>query len=265
MSKLFARYTKLTIHTTIIWILCGLLFPNACRPQDVTWQQIQESGILRVGLDPTYPPFETAAENNIYGFDIDLANALAQELGLQAEFVLFGYDGLYDALGTKQVDVLISALVIIPERTRDFAYSKPYFNAGEILIVPLNNQTILEMADMNDRTLAVELGALGHVEAITWAKRLPDLTVVPYPSADEALSAVSAGNTDAALVDAISGHLYLQNEPRLKRVTEPITVEPFAIVTRIEDEKLQEQIDSSLAHLQQSDQLVKIHKRWLGP
>lgn len=243
-------------------ILLALL--AACRSQEDAWLRVQETGVLKVGLDPTYPPFEAADESGVFGLDVDLAKALAADLGLQTEFVLFGYDGLYDALATGQVDVLISALVIAPERTEDFAYSDPYFNAGEILIVPAEEVTISRMADLNGRTLAVELGALGHVEAIAWAKRLPNLTVVPYPTADEALTAVMNNEADAALVDAISGRLFLRQTAGLKRTAVPVTVEPFALVTRIGDRRLLTELNNSLARLQSSGQLDEMTNHWLG-
>ncbi|NJN54430.1 MAG: amino acid ABC transporter substrate-binding protein [Anaerolineae bacterium] len=211
------------------------------------------------------PPFEAADANGVYGLDVDLAHALAADLGLQPEFVLFGYDGLYDALATGQVDVLISALVIAPERAEDFATSEPYFNAGEILVVRPEETEIMEMADLGDgRTIAVELGALGHVEAIRWAKELPNLVVVPYPTADEAMTAVIQGEADAALVDAISGRLFISQNPTLKRIAEPVTVEPFALVTRIGDRRLLEQLNNSLSRLEKNGQLDKISQQWLG-
>jgi ABC-type amino acid transport substrate-binding protein len=162
----------------------------ACRRDGATWERIQETGVLRVGLDPTFPPFETADGVPLQGLDVDLAEAIAADLGLTVEFVYFGYDGLYDALATQQVDVLISALVITIERTRDFAYSDPYFNAGEILIVPADSP-VREMADLANRSLAVELGAQGHVEATIWERRLTDLTILPYNTPDEAITAVA--------------------------------------------------------------------------
>ncbi len=216
-----------------------------------------------MGLDPTYPPFEVADENGARGLDVDLAQALAADLGVEAEFVYFGFDGLYDALATEQVDVLLSALVIAPERSRDFAFSTPYFNAGQVLIVPAGNEKIGEMADLSGRTLAVELGALGHVEAAAWAKRLPDLTVRPYTTSDEALAAVLANEADATLVDAISGRLYLKEQPQLKIVQE-VTVEPFALVVRIEDEQLLTQLNTSLENLRQSGELEAIIGKWLS-
>ncbi len=253
-----------------IWfILCVLLFYpislTACQQKDDSWEKVTERGVLYVGLDPTYPPFEVAGEDGVYGIDVDLANAIAAEHGLETNFVLFGYDGLYDALATEQVDVLISALVIIPEKTKDFVYSEPYFNAGEYLIVPQTENDVQEMADLNGRILAVELGALGHVEATQWAKRVPNLTIQPYPTPDEALTAVLQGNADAVLIDAISGRLFIKDNPRLKIMEPSITVEPFAIVTRIEDEQMQKEINATLEKLQESGKLNSIFEKWLAP
>ena len=245
-----------------------LLVLVACQSDNTTWERIQEAGVLRVGLDPTYPPFEVADEAGLRGLDVDLAQAIAADLGLEAEFVYFGYDGLYDALATEQVEVLISALVVAPERTRDFAYSEPYFNAGEILIVPAQATEVREMADLDGRSLAVELGAQGHVEATHWQGRLPDLAIAPYNTADEALAAVARGEASAALVDAISGRLYLasqpSDQPSLERIATPVTVEPFALALRIEDELLLEKVNESLDRLRAAGQLDEITDDWLG-
>lgn len=251
-----------------LWLLILVAALGGCRANSDTWEKIAREGVLRVGLDPTYPPFEVATAEDLSGLDVDLANALAAELGLEAEFVYFGYDGLYDALATKQVDVLISALVITPSRLRDFAYSEPYFNAGEVLLLPADDADIAAMTDLASRTLAVELGAQGHVEAAQWAKRLPGLTVEPYTTADDALSAVSSGQADAALVDGISGRLYLHNQTagdhRLRLVSPPVTVEPFAMVVRIEDETLLEKLNEALASLMATGRLDQIIQQWLG-
>ena len=260
--------TSFHLRSWLLPLLALLVTISGCRANSATWERIEQDGVLRVGLDPTYPPFEVTNENGVAGLDVDLANALADELGLRVEFVHFGYDGLYDALATEQVDILISALVTVPGRTRDFAYSEPYFNAGEVLIVPGESSDISEMADLDSRILAVELGAQGHVESTQWEKRLPDLTIAPYNSAEEALAAVSGAEADAALVDSISGRLYLANQPDdqspLKLISTPVTVEPFAMVVRIEDETLLEKINDSLNSLTASGHLDQIIQRWLG-
>ena len=256
-------------HSLWLFVLALLLLPAlGCRSNSDTWQRIEKQGVLRVGLDPTYPPFEIADESGVSGLDVDLANALADELGLRTEYVYFGYDGLYDALATEQVDVLISALAITPGRTRDFAYSEPYFNAGEVLITTAENDGISGMADLGSHVLAVELGAQGHVEGSQWAKRVSGLTIRPYSSADEALSAVAAGEADAALVDHIGGRLFLAKQKDaqipLRLISPPVTVEPYAVVARIEDEMLLKKIDEALESLTSSGRLDLIIQHWLG-
>ena len=220
---------------------------------------------MRVGLDPTYPPFAVAEGDEARGFDVDLARALAADLGLEAQFTYFGYDGLYDALATGQVDVLISALVIRPEQMDDFAYSEPYFNAGQILLVPAAESETETMADLSGRTLAVELGSQGHYEATQWQRRIRDLTLDPHNSPDEALAAVEAGQADAGLVDSISGRLYLREHDTLRLTDMPVTVEPFALVVRIEDERLLEKLDENLQTLEEDGRLQEIQSRWLYP
>ncbi len=224
--------------------------------------------MLRVGVDPTFPPFALDDAGSLAGIDIDLAHALAAEMGLTAQFTYFGYDGLYDALSTMQVDVLLSALVVAPERTRDFAYSDPYYDAGQVLIVPAN----VEIASADDpelETLAVELGALGHVEALALQQARPSLHVQTYGGVNEALNAVVAGEADAALVDGVSGRLYLKDLPAtarpLVRLPQPVTTEPYAVVVRIEDRTLLSEINGALQRLSAAGELDGILNHWLGP
>ena len=156
----------------------------------------------------------------------------------------------------------------MPGRTRDFAYSDPYFNAGEILLLPAVNQGIAGMADLDGRRLAVELGAQGHVEATLWSKRLADLSIQPYGGASEAVTAVLDGQADAALVDNISGRLFLKDrasaKPMLRRLPQPVTVEPYAFVVRIEDEMLLEKVDAAILSLTTTGELETIINHWLG-
>jgi polar amino acid transport system substrate-binding protein len=243
------------------FIFLVALFVTGCTSSTQAWQRIQSTGTLRVGLDPTYPPFETADDGELRGIDVDLARALGRELDLDVEFVYFGYDGLYDALVSEQADVLISALVIRSDQTRDFAYSEPYFNAGQLLAVSRQNADIGAMEDLTGRTLAVELGAQGHVIATEWERQLPDLAIEPYQTPDEALEAVARGQTDAALVDAISARLYLAQNDSLRLLNPPVTVEPFVMVVRKDDERLLQELDAALGTLEDNGQLQSIIER----
>jgi ABC-type amino acid transport substrate-binding protein len=125
------------------------------------------------------------------------------------------------------------------------------------------------MAELAGRTVAVELGALGHVAALEWQAHLDSLMVQTYGSADEALAAVAAGQADAALVDSVSGLLFIRehagDSPRLTILPEPVASEPYAAATRIEDRTLQSELDVALDRIFDSGHMRTILERWLGP
>ena len=256
------RHTSLVLYAVLLPLL---LLGSGCRePQGATWQQIEESGVLRVGVDPTYPPFAVAEGGKVRGLDADLARSIAADLGLEAHFTYFGFDGLYDALATEQVDVLISAMVVTPHRMKDFGYSDPYFNAGQLLLKPAGETEIDALRNLRGRTVAVELGSQGHMVANQWQRRVPGLTINTYDTPEGALDAVGAGRADAAIVDGISARLYLRANEGVEAIEEPVTVEPYAMVVRIEDEMLLKELNESLDRLQESGRLDELIVRWLG-
>lgn len=261
-------WPALLLSSLMMVALFGLL--AGCRPADDSWSRVQQSGVLRVGIDPTYPPFALGSDDGVVGLDADLAAELATELGIEPQFTYFGYDGLYDALLTGQVDVLISALVIDPDRTRDFAYSLPYYDAGQLLVLREDDDAISELDDLQGQTVAVELGALGHVEALAAARRLPGLTVTPYGSAAEAMDAVASGEARAAIIDSIGARLRLLEQTagtpgNLRRLSPTISSEPFALVVRNEDQALLDQLNRAMQHLIDTGRLDQLIHRSVGP
>jgi polar amino acid transport system substrate-binding protein len=124
----------------LVIVAVGLLL--RAREDDGTLARVQATGELRVGLDASFPPFETLdAGGNIVGLDADLARAIATALGAEPVFVNVGFDGLYDALQIGRIDVVISGLPYDPRRTQDVNYSQPYFNAGQVLVVRPDDTT----------------------------------------------------------------------------------------------------------------------------
>jgi len=247
----------------IVPLIIAPLF--ACRPAPGALERVLESGVLRVGMDASYPPFEYVdGEGNLVGFDVDLAREVAARMGVEARFVAnLPYDGLYDALTAGQVDAVISALYVDPTRTADFAYSAPYFDAGQVLVVAGGIGGIEGMEDLAGRVLAVEFGSEGDVVARVWEQRLAGLLILPCQTSGEALAKVASGEADAALVDRVSALAGLGD--RLEIVGEPVTEEPYAVAVRREDRGLLRAIDEALADLEADGTLGRLRQRWFGP
>lgn len=228
---------------------------------------MQETGVLRVGMDASFPPFEAiASDGTLVGFDVDLARELGRRLGegVEVQFVAnLPYDGLYDALTIGRVDVVISALVVDPARMADFAYSISYFDAGQVWVVQEGaSQTIgavERMADLEGRTLAVALGSRGDLVARRWDRRLEGLTLVSYQTADAALLDVADGQADVALVDRVSA----LRAPDVAIIGDPVTEEPYAIAVQKESQRLLHAINEALRDMKADGTLEALSDKWL--
>ena len=96
-------------------------------------------GVLKIGTNATYVPFEYRDENNeMVGFDIDMGNAIAEELGVKAEWVDTGFDGIFNGLTSNQYEMIIAGTSITEERQKTFNMSSPY-TANGIVIVSRND------------------------------------------------------------------------------------------------------------------------------
>jgi ABC-type amino acid transport substrate-binding protein len=246
-------------------VICCFVLPvvlAACTPTDDAWDRVRETGTLRVGMDASFPPFESvAADGTLAGFDVELARELGKRLSVEVQFVAnLPYDGLYDALAVDRVDVVISALVVNPARMADFAYSTSYFDAGQVLVTREGETAIEAMSDLSGRTLAVELGTQGDMEA----RRLADLAVVPHQTAADALAAVAAGEAEAALVDHVSALAATQAQNGLIVAGEPVVEEPYAVAVRQDSRRLLRAINEALADMAADGTMETLVTQWLG-
>jgi len=223
-------------------------------------------------MDASFPPFEyIAADGDVAGFDVDLARELGRRLGLEVQFVAnLPYDGLYDALAVQRVDVVISALVVNPARMADFAYSASYFDAGQVLVLRTGEDGDAEaeaeiegMMDLSGHTLAVEFGTQGDLEARKWARRLPDLTVVPCQTTGDAVAMVAAGEADGALVDHVSALAATGKDDRLIVVGEAVVGAPYAVAMRRESQRLLQAINRALAEMERDGTMKALRAKWL--
>lgn len=224
--------------------------------------QVLPHGELRVGVDPSYPPFAVANSDGLYGLEIDLANALGEELGVPVRFVMLGYDGLYDALRVDSVDVVISALLIDPARRNDVTYTRPYFDAG-LLLVSNAGSPFGDMTLIPGHSLAYEFGSAADAEARRWLRRVQPFERRPYELARYALDAVRLGEADAALVDAVTTRLYLREHTNWAAQTFAVTSNSYAVAVRADRGGVWSVVNNALEALAFDGRLDAIVARWL--
>lgn len=260
-----------------VTLLAGLLVAGLCvaaagwritRPgarlglQDGTWRRVQINQDLYVGLDPSYPPLAQWTPEGIVGLEADLAREVGRRLEVETQILIMGYDSLYDALYTGQVDLLIAALR--PDATQDHwvYYTRPYFEGGQVL-VSRAARPVESMRELDGGVVAVELASAADLVARRWQRRLHTLEIRPYMLPYDALQAVQHAEVDAALVDMISARLFLSEAGGLAIAAEATAPDPYVIAMRRENFRLNDEVEAALAAMQADGTLDMIIERWL--
>lgn len=266
MADLRRRWLLLAVGGAVALLVASLLlWRTVGTPRDQVWERIVETGRWRVGLDASFPPFESLdAAGQPVGFDVDLARAIAARWGVEVQFEGIGFDGLVDAVQAGRIDSALSALPYQPERTEDVAFSGTYFEAGLFLVTPAGSAAVGSLDDLAGRRLAVEWGSEGDVQARLLRRRFPDLVLLPGDTPQAALLAVAEGQADAALVDHVSALQFVAADNRLAIRPPVIVSDPYVIALPRRAPLVQAQVAEALAALRADGTLDALVARWFG-
>lgn len=242
----------------IFVLLCSL---SVAVPMTVA----QDSGTkIVVGTNAEYPPFESANEDGeIVGFDIDLMNALAEDAGLEVEYVNTRWDGIFVALSEGEFDVVISAATITEEREELVDFSDPYFNAGQTIAVRADlAEEVSGPEDLAGYRIGVQLGTTGD----EYASALEGAEVVRFDEITLAFQALKEGEVDAIINDGPTSADIIANNPDIEAVIvgEPLTDEFYGIAVNPEKPEILDAINTSLANVIASGQYAEIYEEWFG-
>lgn len=243
-------------------IALGLFFlfrPSGGEVRDRTWERIERERVLRVGMDASYPPFELWDEVGLRGYDVDLALALGMEWGVEVDFQNITFDGLYDALKVERVDIIISALPYDPLLTQDVAYSHSYFDAGQVLVVQ-EQTTITRIDELNGRSVGLELGSMGDLEARRLEQRMV-LERKAYSTSQEALEAVRDEKVDGAIVDSVSAYEFMREQGGL-RIVQQVSEEPYVMAVPMKAPVLLEKVNGAIVKWREDGFLEELREKW---
>ncbi len=228
-------------------------------------ERIHQQGKLRIAMDPSFPPFEEEINGQIQGIDVDLARELGRRLNVEVQFVLQPYDKLYQVLDNQQADLIISALYPEGSTLASYAFSPPYFNAGQLILVRADS-TIQAKRDLSGARIAVLNASEGLLEVTRWQYMLnPAPEIVTYATDQEAIAALEQGAVDAFVTHALLAHRARFQSSNLRLLDESVTDEMYVIVARREDEALIKTVADLLEQMKADGSLDTIFRRWVGP
>lgn len=225
------------ITLIVLLIVClGLIGCGGEKPQNP----------LRVGMDLSYPPFETINEaGQPSGVSVDLAKALADSLQRPLQIENIPFTGLIPSLNNDRVDCVISSMTETAERSKAVTFSQPYLTIGLALLVG-SESDIRQPTDLDrlGRTVAVRQGTTGEV----WARsELKQAKVLALEKENAAVLEVVQGKADAFIYDQMSIWQNAQRHPDTTRaILTPLREESWAVALKLGNEALRNQINTFL-------------------
>lgn len=246
----------------VLALLVLFLFATASSKQDDPLQRIRERGTLIWGSDAEggapYVFPDPKDPSRLIGFEVDLADAIARELGVTAEQGQNAWDSLVPALERGDFDIAMNGIEITPQRSERVLFSKPYYIYVEQLVVRRDEQTIASVDDLR----GAKVGTLSGTVAQDILTGIGGVDVRIYPGQVEPYEDLAIGRIDAVLLDLPIAAYYGKPNPKLKYTGEPVGEGFYGIAIRKGDEKLKDEIDRILARLLASGELRRIYEKW---
>ncbi|MCX7791851.1 MAG: ABC transporter substrate-binding protein [Chloroflexaceae bacterium] len=260
-----ALFDRMALGVLVLYALLAWSAEGGARgaPLDPVWAAVQRRGTLRVATDVGFRPFAFERDGELIGYDIDLARAIAAELGVEVEFVPTGFDGLYDTLVSGRADMIASALPYAPEQGFRARFSRFYFDAGQALVAP-TGAPVAGMADLSGRVVGVALGADADALARRLLREGASFTLRPdYDDPAAALADLRAGRLDAVITDMVTALEATQGREDL-RIVAALTSEPLALAFPRAAFRLEAEVNRILDALRRNGFFARLNERWFG-
>ena len=229
-----------------------ILFTSACNNQN-NQKEIHFATFAK------YPPFEYGDHGEIKGFDIDLARAIAKELGKTAVFDNIQFSTILPAINSGKDDAAIATLTITQERQKNFDFTIPYYFDGMAAVYKTNNP-VHSVEQLKGKKVAVQLGS---VMEIWFRKHFEEGEMTALNANSQAIEALVAGHVDVVVMDGAQGAVFSQKHPGLSYTVFSKAEDGYGIALP-KGSPLTAQMNKAIKKLEAQGTLAQLKSKWLG-
>ena len=231
-------------------------------PADTTMGKIQERGTIRIGVKYDVPPFGllNPQTDEVEGFDVEMGKIVAEELGVEPEFVEAISDNRIPFLQQGEVDLILSTMTINQERDLEIEFSEPYYIAHGRILVP-GDSDIQGIEDLAGKRVCTALGST-YEETIREQAPEADLRLVDTYS--ECLELLQNGAIDAESTDDVILTGQIIQDDTLKMVGDELTTEPYGAGIKEGDTEFQQFVSDTLEAAQEDGRWEDLYQEWIG-
>jgi polar amino acid transport system substrate-binding protein len=230
--------------------------------EETTYEKIQSSGEMTFAMTGAYPPFNFIDDNgDLAGFDIDIANAVAEEMGVKAAPITTAWDGILGGLTSKRFDTIIGSMAITEARLEKVNFTNPYYYDGAQFFVP-SGSDVTSLDDLVDGTVGVVTGTTFH-DMLKEQENVKE--IMQFESDVDNFMALEQGRSDGLVTAKFVGLLAPEKyDVDIVPAGEMLYSEEIGIAVRKEDEMLLEKLNEALATIVENGTYEEISNKWFG-
>ena len=217
-----------------------------------------EEGKLIMGTNAAFPPYEYYEGETIVGIDAEIAQAIADELGLELVIEDMEFDGIIGAVTAGKVDMGLAGMTVTEDRLENVNFSDTYAHASQVVIVT-NDSEIATVDDLANKTVGVQLGTTGDI----YAEDIEGVTLERYNKGFEAVQSLLTGKIDAVIIDEQPAKAFVSQNEGIKILEEKFTDEDYAAAIAKDNTELVEAVNKALASLKSSGKLDEIVAKYI--
>lgn len=214
---------------------------------------------LVMATNAEFPPYEYRDGENFAGIDIEIAQAIAEDMGLDLVIEDMQFDSIVPAVQSGKADIGIAGMTVTEDKLQNIDFSIPYTTSTQVVIVT-NDSAITSPADLAGKTIGVQLGTTGDNFS---SEDIENATIERYNKGFEAVQALGQNKIDAVIIDREPAKVFVSENEGLKILDEDYTVEDYAIAVAKNNQELLEQVNASLTKLKDSGKLQEIIDKYI--
>ncbi|MDO5522023.1 MAG: basic amino acid ABC transporter substrate-binding protein [bacterium] len=214
---------------------------------------------LTMATNAEFPPYEYREGNNIVGIDVDIAKAIADDLGMELKVDSIEFDSIIPAVNSGKADIGVAGMTVTPDRKENVEFTDSYTTSTQVMIVKEDNTTITKPDNLSGKTVGVQTGTTGDI----YVTDKKDIEVKRFSKGMEAVQSVMQGKIDAVVIDREPAKEFVKQNTGIKILDEAYTQEDYAIAVKKGNTELVDKINASLKKLKENGELQKIIDKYI--
>src|SRR5690625_1285973 len=254
------RTLRLWSLTLLLVALSAVLF--ACGGGDEEADATTDGDKLVVGTDATYAPMEYMDDSGeIVGIDIDIVDAIAEEIGVEVEYKNIGCEPLFPAVYNGEVDFAVSSITITEEREESYDFTDPYYVAKQVILVP-DGSDITSFEDLeDDKVISAQINTTGHIVVQDLIGET-NPNILAAETMPLAITEMLNGNADASVGDNSTVNEYMENNPNedveVIEDDDNVDQEHYGLMVKKGNDEVRELLNEGIAKIKENGKLEEI-------